>query len=47
MREMYADARGGVCVVLYHQPEKMVKAAENLAERLENLERLKRVHGIE
>ncbi|CAF9914648.1 MAG: hypothetical protein GOMPHAMPRED_008219 [Gomphillus americanus] len=34
-------------VVLYHQPEKMVKAAENLAERQENLEKLKKQHGID
>ena len=34
-------------VVLYHQPEKMAKSAENLAERQERLERVKREHGIE
>lgn len=39
----YVDA----VTVLYHQPEKMAKAAENLAERQENLERLKKQHGIE
>ena len=33
--------------VLYHQPEKMVKAANDLAERQENLEKLKRQHGID
>ncbi|KAI7163877.1 hypothetical protein KC349_g1065 [Hortaea werneckii] len=34
-------------VVLYHQPEKMVKAQTDLAERQESLEKLKREHGIE
>ncbi|KAF2195201.1 pre-mRNA branch site protein p14 [Zopfia rhizophila CBS 207.26] len=34
-------------VVLYHQPEKMAKAAENLAEREKKLEQLKREHGID
>ncbi|KAL8943444.1 MAG: hypothetical protein Q9216_001082 [Gyalolechia sp. 2 TL-2023] len=34
-------------VVLYHQPEKMAKSKEDLAERQENLEKLKRQHGIE
>lgn len=34
-------------VVLYHQPEKMVKSAENLAERQERSERVKRENGIE
>merc|ERR1711939_1246856 len=34
-------------VVLYHQPEKMVKAQADLAERQESLEKLKREHGIE
>lgn len=33
--------------VLYHQPEKMAKSKEDLAERQENLERLKKQHGIE
>lgn len=33
--------------VLYHQPEKMAKSKEDLTERQENLERLKRQHGIE
>jgi len=33
--------------VLYHQPEKMVRSKEDLAERQENLERLKQQHGIE
>ncbi|MCJ1346510.1 hypothetical protein MMC31_004727, partial [Peltigera leucophlebia] len=32
--------------VLYHQPEKMAKSKEDLAERQENLEKLKRQHGI-
>lgn len=37
-----------VCVaVLYHQPEKMARSREDLAERQENLERLKQQHGIE
>ncbi|KAF7185780.1 Splicing factor 3B subunit 6-like protein [Pseudocercospora fuligena] len=34
-------------VVLYHQPEKMAKSQADLAERQENLERLKREHGIQ
>jgi len=34
-------------VVLYHQPDKMVKAQNDLAERQANLENLKRQHGID
>ena len=34
-------------VVLYHQPDKMLKAANDLAERQENLEKLKKQHGID
>jgi len=34
-------------VVLYHQPEKMVKSQADLAQRAEALQRLKREHGIE
>ena len=34
-------------VVLYHQPEKMTKSAHDLAERQENLEKLKRENGID
>ncbi|KAJ9648732.1 hypothetical protein H2199_000645 [Coniosporium tulheliwenetii] len=34
-------------VVLYHQPEKMARSKEDLAERQQNLENLKRQHGIE
>lgn len=33
--------------VLYHQPEKMTKSKEDLAERQENLEKLKKQHGID
>jgi len=33
--------------VLYHQPEKMARSKEDLAERQQNLEKLKREHGIE
>ena len=33
--------------VLYHQPDKMAKSENELAERQENLEQLKREHGIE
>ncbi|KAK1148313.1 hypothetical protein N8T08_010122 [Aspergillus melleus] len=33
--------------VLYHQPEKMLRSKEDMAERQENLERLKQQHGIE
>lgn len=34
-------------LVLYHQPEKMLRSREDVAERQENLERLKKQHGIE
>ena len=34
-------------LVLYHQKEKMVKSSEDLATRQENLEKLKRQHGID
>ena len=34
-------------VVLYHQPGKSARAASDLAERQENLERAKKEHGIE
>ncbi|KAK3706152.1 hypothetical protein LTR37_012853 [Vermiconidia calcicola] len=34
-------------VVLYHQPEKMSKQNADLAERQENLEKLKREHAID
>ena len=34
-------------VVLYHQPDKALKAQQDLAERQENLEKLKREHGID
>jgi pre-mRNA branch site protein p14 len=33
--------------VLYHQPDKMVKSKQDLEERKENLEQLKKQHGIE
>jgi pre-mRNA branch site protein p14 len=33
--------------VLYHQPEKMVRSKEDLEARKENLEQLKKQHGIE
>ena len=36
-----------ISAVLYHQPEKMAKSKEDLAERQENLEKLKRQHGID
>jgi len=42
----YAD-RCFRMIVLYHQPEKMARSKEDLAERQENLEKLKRQHGIE
>jgi pre-mRNA branch site protein p14 len=35
------------CVVLYHQPEKMVRAEGDLQKRQENLEKLKKQHGID
>ena len=34
-------------VVLYHQPEKMARSSQNLAERQESLEKLKKEHGID
>ncbi|KAK6581731.1 hypothetical protein PZA11_005428 [Diplocarpon coronariae] len=34
-------------VVLYHQPDKMVRSKEDLEARKENLEQLKKQHGIE
>lgn len=34
-------------VVLYHQPEKMARSKEDLEARKENLEQLKKQHGIE
>lgn len=34
-------------VVLYHQPDKMAKPTEDLAARQEQLEKLKKEHGIE
>jgi pre-mRNA branch site protein p14 len=33
--------------VLYHQPEKMIRSENDLAKRQENLEKLKRQHGID
>ena len=39
--------QGRYLVVLYHQPEKMAKSQADLAERQENLERLKKQHGID
>jgi hypothetical protein len=36
-----------ILTVLYHQPEKMAKSKEDIAERQENLEKLKKQHGIE
>ncbi len=38
---------GPPSLVLYHQPEKMVRSKEDIQERQENLERLKQQHGIE
>jgi pre-mRNA branch site protein p14 len=34
-------------VVLYHQPDKMAKTKEDLEARKENLERIKKQHGID
>ncbi|CAG8958771.1 hypothetical protein HYFRA_00011721 [Hymenoscyphus fraxineus] len=34
-------------VVLYHQPDKMVRSKEDLESRKDNLEQLKKQHGIE
>jgi pre-mRNA branch site protein p14 len=36
-----------IFAVLYHQPDKMVKSRQDLEERKENLEQLKKQHGIE
>lgn len=47
MAELKWSALTYALLVLYHQPEKMAKSKEDLAERQENLERLKRQHGIE
>lgn len=43
MLSLAADA----IAVLYHQPEKMVKSKEEFEARKENLEQLKKQHGIE
>jgi hypothetical protein len=34
-------------IVLYHQPDKMAKSKEDLESRKDNLEQLKKQHGIE
>lgn len=34
-------------LVLYHQPDKMIRTKEDLDARKENLERLKQQHGID
>jgi pre-mRNA branch site protein p14 len=34
-------------VVLYHQPDKLKQQQADLAERQENLEKLKREHGVD
>ena len=34
-------------VVLYHQPDKMLRSKEDLEARKDNLEQLKKQHGIE
>ena len=34
-------------IVLYHQPEKMARAEGDLQKRQENLEKLKKQHGID
>lgn len=42
--------QGRYLVVLYHQPEKMAKAQsaqDDIAQRTENLEKLKKEHGID
>lgn len=36
-----------VHAVLYHQPEKMARQEQDLAQRQENLEKLKKQHGID
>jgi len=36
-----------IITVLYHQPDKMVKSKEDIEARKDNLEQLKRQHGIE
>jgi len=44
---VWRDKLTRASAVLYHQPEKMVKAANDLAERQQQLENLKRQHGID
>jgi len=36
-----------IAAVLYHQPDKMAKTREDLDARKENLERIKKQHGID
>lgn len=43
----YPRDLSNTCTVLYHQPEKMVRSKEDLEARKENLEQLKKQHGIE
>jgi len=45
-RDLYQHP-ANASIVLYHMPERMAKSKEDLAERQENLERLKKQHGIE
>ena len=47
IRTFQGRATDAYFAVLYHQPDKMVKAANDLAERQQNLENLKRQHGID
>ncbi|KAI9725568.1 MAG: hypothetical protein M1828_003056 [Chrysothrix sp. TS-e1954] len=39
--------QGRYLVVLYHQPEKMAKSKVDLQERKDNLDKLKKQHGID
>jgi pre-mRNA branch site protein p14 len=47
LRSFQSIGRALTTTVLYHQPDKMIKAANDLAERQENLEKLKKQHGID
>ena len=46
-REIWGRWDTNISTVLYHQPEKMARPTNDLEERKENLEKLKREHGID
>ncbi|RMZ69250.1 pre-mrna branch site p14 [Pyrenophora seminiperda CCB06] len=47
IRQGIANNTKGTAFVVYEDPDKMLKAASDLAERQENLEKLKQQHGID